>query len=833
MFTPIALGGIAPRPHQHFHRGASRGRLDRAQQTSSSRPFDSPQDAGQKNVDVIAKPSKVLQTISFDEVRARLHALRRYRRQKDHIDGDIGDADVSEEEEDLYGENGDTNRPFSNTDIQAAGHTSHKKDVAHTGKEQDSIDFGEEGDLSLPPPAMDLPDEHRSVSSGSRRRRVRAQRDAWHMSDVPLTPKVQMARASEFSRGLEASSPIHTFSPVLETHAEVPLATEQQAEEGTSDLGGQQEHISSQGSARTKYPSPPTPGALPSHDDSASRDAAWWLDISCPTYRDMTELSKMFPLHPLTVEDVLQQDTQEKVEMFDRLGYYFVVIRAIDERYFKYTSASAATSAATVLGTSASPDKQSQPLYGEQEHGSIELKVIGDAVDGTESKLRSSGQESDLKAEEEISSQEDRASDSAGVQQRPRVDIIEGTGGKEGVEGIGVGAINLYLVVFRHGVISFHFEDISKHANRVRDRVIDLSQPVELTSGKFKGSHVLITAKSILIFCPLAFVDWIAHGLFDSVIDSFFPLLSFVEGEVDEIERLTSEPLPSTRAEMRQARKAQIVGVEGGKTINDKRSGNSLPLAYLHAQHYTTVLRPLPRIAVGTLASRLLPSSFLSKRLKVSRMPIGQEGPPEQPRSFIQRVFRLNRRPARVTAFLSESAVGQSTMLRRITDTRKITTGLSRLLVPKNDSVRGLRKRLVDLRGPSASQEEMSIYMGDVHDHIATLLTQLAASDYHLGDIHFSYLSSLRIMNNRVSHSTDEILIVLATITITIFAVVLLITIFSINVHVPRNELESSDHAAFFAVLGGVCCVPPLIAFRAWLWIKQAKAKTSARRAVR
>ena len=37
---------------------------------------------------------------------------------------------------------------------------------------------------------------------------------------------------------------------------------------------------------------------------------------------------------------------------------------------------------------------------------------------------------------------------------RGRVDIVEGVGGKEGVEGVGVGAINLYLVVFGDGIIS-------------------------------------------------------------------------------------------------------------------------------------------------------------------------------------------------------------------------------------------------------------------------------------------------------------------------------------------------------------------------------------------
>jgi magnesium transporter len=35
-------------------------------------------------------------------------------------------------------------------------------------------------------------------------------------------------------------------------------------------------------------------------------------------------------LHPLTLEDILQQETREKLELFPRLGYYFVVFHALE-----------------------------------------------------------------------------------------------------------------------------------------------------------------------------------------------------------------------------------------------------------------------------------------------------------------------------------------------------------------------------------------------------------------------------------------------------------------------------------------------------------------------
>jgi len=331
--------------------------------------------------------------------------------------------------------------------------------------------------------------------------------------------------------------------------------------------------------------------------------------------------------------------------------------------------------------------------------------------------------------------------------------------------------------------------------------------------------------------------DWVAHGLFDSVVDAFFPLLSFLEAEVEEIEKLTSEPLPRTKREAAMARKSRVTGLERVKANHD-----SLPTTYVHAKEERLVLRMLPGIGLPSIAVHLLPTFLVIRRSDVRKEAV-DDNPPRPPRSFVERMFGINQKRSRATAFLSNSAQDQSTMLRRITETRKIVTGLSRLLTPKNDSVRGLRKRLVELRGSSMSVTEMTIYMGDVHDHIVSLLSHLASSDNRLGDIHFSYLSSIRINNNRVSHSTDEILVILATITVTILATVYVISIFSINVDIPRNVRPGTDteeaegvpsvHHWFGGVLAAACCVPPLIAFRTKSWIKQAKKKTAARRAIR
>jgi magnesium transporter len=40
-------------------------------------------------------------------------------------------------------------------------------------------------------------------------------------------------------------------------------------------------------------------------------------------------------IHPLTLEDILQQDPREKLELFTNLGYYFISFRTIESKATK------------------------------------------------------------------------------------------------------------------------------------------------------------------------------------------------------------------------------------------------------------------------------------------------------------------------------------------------------------------------------------------------------------------------------------------------------------------------------------------------------------------
>ncbi|KAJ8659857.1 hypothetical protein O0I10_004450 [Lichtheimia ornata] len=52
----------------------------------------------------------------------------------------------------------------------------------------------------------------------------------------------------------------------------------------------------------------------------------YWIDIMSPSVSEMKMISQIFRIHPLTIEDILSQETREKCDVFR--GYLFVCYRA-------------------------------------------------------------------------------------------------------------------------------------------------------------------------------------------------------------------------------------------------------------------------------------------------------------------------------------------------------------------------------------------------------------------------------------------------------------------------------------------------------------------------
>lgn len=111
--------------------------------------------------------------------------------------------------------------------------------------------------------------------------------------------------------------------------------------------------------------------------------------------------------------------------------------------------------------------------------------------------------------------------------------------------------INMYIVVFRDGILSFHFSPTPHPAN-VRRRIRMLRDYMFLTS------------------------DWIAYAIIDDITDVYLPLIQSVEDEVDEIDadivRLHAEEDPTRKEKPKSEKKvgndarseSEVTAVETG-----------------------------------------------------------------------------------------------------------------------------------------------------------------------------------------------------------------------------------------------------------------------------
>ncbi|EIW66008.1 hypothetical protein TREMEDRAFT_35729, partial [Tremella mesenterica DSM 1558] len=468
----------------------------------------------------------------------------------------------------------------------------------------------------------------------------------------------------------------------------------------------------------------------------------WWLDVSCPTWQDLRDLGELLSIHPLTLEDVLQQDPREKLDTFQRLGYYFVVVRALDEGYFKYTPGGGSSTSVASSNTMVNPqDLTSQQLTEkvDSSHPISQPEVKDEKVPSIRM-MANSEQKTERIEDTEVKKEGRRRgwgmgrSLKTGIKTNSsgeKVEIIEDNPGKEGLEGLGVGGLNVYLVVFADGIVSFHNDDISKHTKRVLDRVLSLASEEH-------GS------------------DWIAHGLLDSIVDAFFPLVRYVDGEVDEIDSLTIDPSTDPRNLHRNLHlpaESETTLIPSSPTYDDNSRdyGNE-------------------QMTKGQGETQFgLKVKLVFTYLRLFFLPTSSATRPKHEK-------------------IAQAVYDRSTMLRRIMDTRRLVTGLSRLLGAKHQVIGKLRKRATESGGG------VEAYIGDVEDHVLLLQTSLNHYEAILSHCQPAYLSQLRVSFAFARGGTDQAILALSTVSMSILPMMLVIGAFSMNIHVPRNGSLASPH---------------------------------------
>jgi magnesium transporter len=255
-------------------------------------------------------------------------------------------------------------------------------------------------------------------------------------------------------------------------------------------------------------------------------------------------------------------------------------------------------------------------------------------------------------------------------------------------------------------------------------------------------------------------IDWVAHGILDSIVDSFFPYLEDVDEEVLRMEDLVFSE-----------------GDSGGNE-NAKAGGAGL----------STQPQPVP----------------LDLEKVVCGIPKEKsEHDPEAPR----RVFRLFpglRRIRQWRHFIQSilesmslvrrsKSISTAITLRRLAKTRRLVTSLTRLLATKSEVIAQIRKRLLTPNhtgigfGENVAEDiDVAIYLGDVQgmsyelqigkdlicrhsctpDHILSIQHSLSHYERILSQLHPKYLSQLGINVARIKSGSDKAIMTLSIISI-------------------------------------------------------------------
>ncbi|KAI8344541.1 hypothetical protein BC941DRAFT_341661 [Chlamydoabsidia padenii] len=171
----------------------------------------------------------------------------------------------------------------------------------------------------------------------------------------------------------------------------------------------------------------------------------------------------------------------------------------------------------------------------------------------------------------------------------------------------------------------------------------------------------------------------------------------------------------------------------------------------------------------------------------------------------------------------------QTDMLRRIGSCRKTVMQLLRLLGPKADVVRSLIKRYddkakeneflnqrrnhqdvinnmvdsnKDLVNDISLQHEIVLFLGDIQDHIHTMLQNVNHYDLVLGRAHRNYLGQISIELSQAGNSTNEVINRLTFLATLVIPLNLVAGLFGMNVHVPGQD--DNDLAWFFWIVLGM-----------------------------
>ncbi|RHZ61078.1 magnesium transporter CorA family protein [Aspergillus thermomutatus] len=142
--------------------------------------------------------------------------------------------------------------------------------------------------------------------------------------------------------------------------------------------------------------------------------------------------------------------------------------------------------------------------------------------------------------------------------------------------------------------------------------------------------------------------------------------------------------------------------------------------------------------------------------------------------------------------------------LPRIGGLRKKVMSLMRLLGGKADVIRGFSKRCNEQYSVTP-RGDIGLYLGDIQDHVVTMMSNLAHFEKMLSRSHTNYLAQLNVTNLVLGNHVNKVLSKVTLIATMLVPMNLICGLFGMNVRVPGEGEEGLGW--FFGIVGVIAAV--------------------------
>jgi len=149
----------------------------------------------------------------------------------------------------------------------------------------------------------------------------------------------------------------------------------------------------------------------------------------------------------------------------------------------------------------------------------------------------------------------------------------------------------------------------------------------------------------------------------------------------------------------------------------------------------------------------------------------------------------------------SDEQKSDGDMLKRVGDSRRNVMSLYRLMGNKADVIKGFAKRCNE-QWQVAPRSEIGLYLGDIQDHIITMVSNLNHMEKILSRSHSNYLAQINIKMNERQEQTADVLGRLTVLGTIVLPMNIITGLWGMNVIVPGQNVENLDW--FWCITAGL-----------------------------